>query len=148
MSGCDIKVSVQADAKAEITNEDVRKRAQLRQLDAAKAQALAVTKAGLSMVGSGFMSLLSDPSQLARFVGATVALAAGVYTARESAKLGRQRLAAVLGRPSLVRETSRVAVLKPIAAARIIWQRIQVRKNELNFWTISAHFGQAFSTGL
>ena len=49
------------------------------------------------MVGSGFMSLLSDPSQLARFVGATVALAAGVYTARESAKLGRQRLAAILG---------------------------------------------------
>ena len=91
----------------------------------------------------------------------------------ESAKLGRQRLAAILGhshntsvfssdfvlktcfvfpvragRPSLVRETSRVAVLKPIAAARIIWQRIQVRKNELNFWTISAHFGQAFSTGI
>ena len=112
----------------------------------------AQTKAGLSMVGSGFMSLLSDPSQLARFVGATVALAAGVYTARESAKLGRQRLAAILGhshnasffssdfvlktcfvfpvragRPSLVRETSRVAVLRPIAAARIIWQRIQVR---------------------
>ena len=45
MSGCDIKVSVQADAKAEITNEDVRKRAQLRQLDAAKAQALAVVSA-------------------------------------------------------------------------------------------------------
>ena len=51
MSGCDIKVSVQADAKAEITNEDVRKRAQLRQLDAAKAQALAVVSA--ETLGSG-----------------------------------------------------------------------------------------------
>ena len=44
-------MSVQADAKAEITNEDVRKRAQLRQLDATKAQALAVVSA--DTLGSG-----------------------------------------------------------------------------------------------
>jgi hypothetical protein len=70
-------------------------------------KAIAVTETALSMVGNGITNLLNEPAQLARLVGTGVALAAGVYSAREGAKLARQRIAAILGRPSLIRETSR-----------------------------------------
>jgi hypothetical protein len=51
---------------------------------------IAVVKTSLTLFGDGVKSLLSDPTQLSRLVGATVALAAGVYCAREGAKLTRQ----------------------------------------------------------
>jgi ATPase family AAA domain-containing protein 3A/B len=52
-------------------------------------------------------------------------LVASGFVAREAAKLGRQRLAAILGRPSLVRETSRLSALRPVSAARQLVQRLR-----------------------
>ena len=50
---------------------------------------------------------MRKPDQLALLIGAVTALAAGVYGAREGAKLTRHVLERYLGQPSLVRETSR-----------------------------------------
>eukprot|EP01051_Picozoa_sp_SAG22_P008082 SAG22_NODE_596_length_8727_cov_107.360338_8_plen_383_part_00 len=46
------------------------------------------------------------------------------FCAREAAKLGRQRLAAILGRPSLVQETSRLSILLPSSVAAAAWRAI------------------------
>ena len=79
----------------------------------------------LIQVGSGFQSLLSDREQLTRLVlGITAVLAAG-FASREGAKLIRQQLAAILGRPSLVRETSRITPLRPMTAAQTLATRFR-----------------------
>jgi hypothetical protein len=40
-----------------------------------------------------------------------------------------QRLAAILGRPALVRETSRVAITKPLQALRTVWTRTLAKRS-------------------
>ena len=70
-------------------------------------------------------SFLQDPEQMMRaFAGLSALMLAG-FTARETTKLARQRLLAVLGRPSLVRETSRLSALKPFAALRTLKERAE-----------------------
>ena len=59
--------------------------------------------------------------------GAITLLAAGVYTAKNSTSLVAKRLEAVLGRPSLVRETSRFSpvtfIQHPISHLKNIFKR-------------------------
>jgi hypothetical protein len=54
-------------------------------------------------------ALLGNPRQLATLLGSLLLVVAGGFLAREGATLGRQLLEAKLGRPKLVRETSRAA---------------------------------------
>lgn len=58
-------------------------------------------------MGRGAAALASDPETLLRLVASAVLLAAGVFAAREAASLAGREAARRLGRPSLVRETSR-----------------------------------------
>jgi ATPase family AAA domain-containing protein 3A/B len=63
----------------------------------------------LNGLGRGFINLISDTSRLATTLGALVLLAAGVFVTREGAKLIARQIEKRLGRPSLVRETSRAS---------------------------------------
>ena len=78
----------------------------------------------LQEVGRGVTQLLNHPEHMLRAIGGVVAVAVGVFTAREGAKLARKQLAAVLGRPSLVRATSRMSLTRPLHAMRVLRQRL------------------------
>ena len=89
-------------------------------------------------VGAALNALVQERGPRAplwRLLGASVAIAAGVYTAREGTTMARRVLARRLGKPALVRETTRVSgfgamlsrgtaaaawavVLAPVRAAR------------------------------
>ena len=60
-------------------------------------------------LGNGITTLLDDKRMMFAAVGGATALAAGVYGVREGARVTGRYLDRVLGKPSLVRETSRMA---------------------------------------
>ena len=72
--------------------------------------------------GAGLRAFLGDREQMARAVGIASALALGVYGARAAARVAGDHAAARLGRPSLVRETSRVSPLDALRPAG--WRRL------------------------
>ena len=72
--------------------------------------------------GAGLRAFLGDREQMARAVGIASALALGVYGARAAARVAGARAAARLGRPSLVRETSRASPLDALRPAG--WRRL------------------------
>ena len=93
-----------AEARA---SEDVTRRLLVTRVEAETAKAVSVLNAAFERLSEGGRALLSDPRQLALGVGATTALALGVYGAREGSRVGFRHLERLLGQPSLVRETSR-----------------------------------------
>jgi ATPase family AAA domain-containing protein 3A/B len=98
--------AAEAETRRERENKDVR-------LEMARAQAEEARKAtaafvrGVAAEVAGLASLAAQsPAQLAGAVGLLVALAAGVFAAKEAAALLRAVWQKRLGQPSLVRETS------------------------------------------
>ena len=71
--------------------------------------------------GAGLRAFLGDREQMARAVGIASALALGVYGARAAARVAGDHAAARLGRPSLVRETSRASPLDALRPAGWRW---------------------------
>ncbi len=72
--------------------------------------------------GAGLRAFLGDREQMARAVGIASALARGVSGARAAARVAGDHAAARLGRPSLVRETSRASPLDALRPAG--WRRL------------------------
>lgn len=112
-----------ARADLERVNEDVHRRAQAVELRHLHERAVEVAKTSIKLIGEGAYSLISDPTMALRTVVLLGGAATAVYGAREGTRLARTRLEAILGRPALVRETSRtkytspVSILKAAAAA-------------------------------
>lgn len=65
-----------------------------------------------SVVGTGLQSFVSDWDTMVKAAGAMSLLALGVYAAKNTTYLAARRMEAVLGKPSLVRETSRFSPLE------------------------------------
>ena len=112
-----------AAAKTERENEDVRRRAreQKGELEIAKAREI------LSAVGNGLSTLLSEDGlgRLGRLCGALLVVVAGGFAAKEASRVARTRLLAILGRPSLVRETTALSPFTaPLDAAKKIAKRM------------------------
>lgn len=103
------KALAEATARAalERENEELHARARLQQGGLDQEKAVEVAQTSLRLVGDGFFSLLSDPIASGRAVLLVFGCAAAVFGSREGFKLLRSRLEAILGRPALVRETSR-----------------------------------------
>ncbi|CAL8110523.1 unnamed protein product [Orchesella dallaii] len=109
-----IKEEAEVKAKVERENRDIY----LEQLRV-KAQESRVTtlesiKTIGSVVGTGLSAFVSDWDKMVQAAGAMTLLALGVYTAKNATTLAARRLEAILGRPSLVRETSRISPLEVV----------------------------------
>jgi ATPase family AAA domain-containing protein 3A/B len=65
---------------------------------------------GGKMLGDGLASYISDPDKLRNTVFTITGIAVGIYTARTSIGVAGRFIEARLGKPSLVRETSRATV--------------------------------------
>ncbi|PXF48289.1 ATPase family AAA domain-containing protein 3-B [Gracilariopsis chorda] len=91
-------------------------------------------KVATSSVGAGLSSFVSDREKVATVVGGLSAAAAGIYFARAAASVVGGYVAARLGKPSLVRDTSRITALsafrEPVKSVRHLWHRFQTQDAE------------------
>jgi len=106
-----IKKKSMADAEARIIEtkqtEDVKRRLLLEQIKADREKWIEVINTTFEHIGGGLRTILTDQNKLAVAVGGLTALAAGIYTTREGARVIWGYVDRILGQPSLVRESSR-----------------------------------------
>ncbi|RAL52530.1 hypothetical protein DM860_017224 [Cuscuta australis] len=105
-------IRIEAIAKAEgraleaKLTEDQNKRMLVDKINGEKEKWLAAINTTFTHVEDGFRVLLTDRSKLIMAVGGATALAAGVYTTREGARVTWGYINRILGQPSLIRESS------------------------------------------
>ncbi|GJS87468.1 ATPase family AAA domain-containing protein 3C [Tanacetum coccineum] len=105
-----IRVKAMAEAEgraheAKLTEEHNR-RMLLERVNGEKEKWLAAINTTFGHIEGGVRMLLTDRSKLVMTVGGVTALAAGVYTTREGARVMWGYVNRILGQPSLIRESS------------------------------------------
>lgn len=104
-------IDVEGRIRQQRLNQDIEM-AQLQQrLEADRVKLMQALQATFDNLGQGATVLLSDKEKLTKFVGGFVALAAGIYLSREAIRIIGKLIEQRLGKPSLVRETSRTSGL-------------------------------------
>merc|ERR1711865_1054311 len=104
------KAKAEADGKIkqERENEDIKLRLQQSESDSQQRQVLDAINLIFVRIADGSREIISDPERLLRLLGAVILLAAGVYFVREFSKVIAREIERRLGKPSLVRDTSRM----------------------------------------
>ncbi|KZV47607.1 ATPase family AAA domain-containing protein 3-B-like [Dorcoceras hygrometricum] len=105
-----IRVKAMAEAEgraheAKLT-EDHNRRMLLEKINGEREKWLAAINTTFSHIEGGVRVLLTDRSRLVMTIGGATALAAGVYTTREGARVIWGYVNRILGQPSLIRESS------------------------------------------
>ncbi|CAN7025665.1 unnamed protein product [Brassica oleracea var. botrytis] len=105
-----IRVKAMAEAEgraheAKLTEEQNR-RMLLDRINGEREKWLAAINTTFSHIEGGVKALLTDRNKLIMTVGGATALAAGVYTTREGARVTWGYINRILGQPSLIRESS------------------------------------------
>lgn len=114
-------IDVEGRIKQQRLNQDIEM-AQLQQrLEADRVKLMQALQATFDNLGQGAMVLLSDKEKLTKFVGGFVALAAGIYVSREAIRIIGRVIEQRLGKPSLVRETSRSSGLWGFFRSLFAW---------------------------
>ncbi|KAK8587086.1 hypothetical protein V6N12_021600 [Hibiscus sabdariffa] len=127
-----IRVKAMAEAEgraheAKLT-EDHKRRMLIEKVNGEREKWLAAINTTFSHIEGGFRTLLTDRNKLFMTVGGVTALAAGVYTTREGARVTWGYINRILGQPSLIRESS---------IAKFPWSVVmsQARNRILNYST-------------
>ncbi|GFY86391.1 AAA-type ATPase family protein [Actinidia rufa] len=105
-----IRVKAMAEAEgraheAKLT-EDHNRRMLIERVNGEREKWLAAINTTFSHIEGGIRVLLTDRNKLLMTVGGVTALAAGVYTTREGARVTWGYINRILGQPSLIRESS------------------------------------------
>ncbi|CAA7035775.1 unnamed protein product [Microthlaspi erraticum] len=105
-----IRVKAMAEAEgraheAKLTEEQNR-RLLMDRINGEREKWLAAINTMFGHIEGGFRTLLTDRNRLIMTVGGATALAAGVYTTREGARVTWGYINRILGQPSLIRESS------------------------------------------
>ncbi|KAL5557301.1 hypothetical protein UlMin_039537 [Ulmus minor] len=105
-----IRVKAMAEAEgraheAKLT-EDHNRRMLIERINGEREKWLAAINTTFSHIEGGVRTLLTDRNKLLMTVGGATALAAGVYTTREGARVTWGYINRILGQPSLIRESS------------------------------------------
>ncbi|PHT53454.1 hypothetical protein CQW23_07916 [Capsicum baccatum] len=87
--------------------EDVNRRMLVDRANAEREKWVAAINTTFDHIGGGFRAILTDQNKLVVAVGGVTALAAGIYTTREGARVVWSYVDRILGQPSLIRESSR-----------------------------------------
>ncbi|KAF5749112.1 ATPase family AAA domain-containing protein 3-like [Tripterygium wilfordii] len=88
-------------------SEDVNRRKLIDQANAEREKWVAAINTSFDHIGGGLKAILTDQNKLVVAVGGVTALAAGIYTTREGAKVIWSYVDRILGQPTLIRESSR-----------------------------------------
>ncbi|CAA0813105.1 AAA-type ATPase family protein [Striga hermonthica] len=106
-----IKVRAMAEAEGRAHEaslaEEVNKRMLVERANAEREKWVAAINTTFDHIGGGLRAILTDKNKLIVTVGGITALAAGVYTTREGARVIWSYVDRILGQPSLIRESSR-----------------------------------------
>eukprot|EP01018_Ginkgo_biloba_P037515 Gb_39829 [translate_table: standard] len=104
-----VKAMAEAEGRAHEAKlaEDVNKRMLVERVNAEREKWLAAINTTFDHIGGGLRALLTDQNKLVVAVGGATALAAGIYTTREGARVIWGYVDRILGQPSLIRESSR-----------------------------------------
>ncbi|XP_059624945.1 uncharacterized protein LOC132268180 [Cornus florida] len=87
--------------------EEVNKRMLVERASAEREKWVAAINTTFDHIGGGLRAILTDQNKLVVAVGGVTALAAGIYTTREGARVIWSYVDRILGQPSLIRESSR-----------------------------------------
>ncbi|KAJ8614241.1 hypothetical protein CTAYLR_001180 [Chrysophaeum taylorii] len=103
------RAKAEADAKARTDreNHDLSLELMREEMREKRETLLASMRLGFSMAGGAARDFLNNPSQMMSAVGVCSAIALGIFGARSAAGVAARYVEARLGKPSLVRETSR-----------------------------------------
>ncbi|KAL9241646.1 hypothetical protein vseg_015733 [Gypsophila vaccaria] len=103
-----VKAMAEAEARAHEAKltEDHNRRMLIERMSGEKEKWLAAINTTFGHIEGGVRELLTDRSKLVMTVGGVTALAAGVYTTREGARVSWGYINRILGQPSLIRESS------------------------------------------
>ncbi|GJN21934.1 hypothetical protein PR202_gb09458 [Eleusine coracana subsp. coracana] len=103
------KAFAEAEAKAleKKASLEVTRRLLIDQLTADREKWVQVINTTFDHIGGGVRTILTDQNKLVVAVGGVTALAAGIYTTREGARVIWGYVDRILGQPSLIRESSR-----------------------------------------
>ncbi|GLT29263.1 hypothetical protein SLA2020_041400 [Shorea laevis] len=87
--------------------EEVNRRMLLDRANAEREKWVAAINSTFDHIGGGLRAILTDQNKLIVVVGGITALAGGIYTTREGARVIWSYVDRILGQPSLIRESSR-----------------------------------------
>ncbi|XP_010261604.1 PREDICTED: ATPase family AAA domain-containing protein 3-B [Nelumbo nucifera] len=87
--------------------EEVNRRMLVERANAEREKWVAAINTAFEHIGGGLRAILTDQNKLVVTVGGVTALAAGIYTTREGARVVWGYVDRILGQPSLIRESSR-----------------------------------------
>ncbi|KAG2239321.1 hypothetical protein Bca4012_024065 [Brassica carinata] len=104
-----VKAMAEAEGRARESklSEDVNRRMLVDRANAEREKWVSAINTTFDQIGGGLRMILTDQNKLVVAVGGITALAAGIYTTREGAKVIWSYVDRVLGQPSLIRESSR-----------------------------------------
>ncbi|XP_058486923.1 ATPase family AAA domain containing 3 [Solea solea] len=109
-----IEAESKARAKVERENADIiREQIRLKAAEHRQTVLESIKTAG-AVFGEGFRAFISDKDKVTATVAGLTLLAVGVYSARNATGVAGRYIEARLGKPSLVRETSRFTVAEAI----------------------------------
>ncbi|CAD5169759.1 unnamed protein product [Musa acuminata subsp. malaccensis] len=87
--------------------EEVNRRMLVERANAERDKWISAINTTFDHIGGGLRAILTDQNKLIVAVGGVTALAAGIYTTREGARVVWGYVDRILGQPSLIRESSR-----------------------------------------
>ncbi|XP_010276772.1 PREDICTED: ATPase family AAA domain-containing protein 3-B-like [Nelumbo nucifera] len=104
-----VKAMAEAEGRAHEAKlaEEVNKRMLVERANAEREKWVAAINTTFEHIGGGLRAILTDQNKLVVAVGGVTALAAGIYTTREGARVVWGYVDRILGQPSLIRESSR-----------------------------------------
>ncbi|XP_068454684.1 ATPase family AAA domain-containing protein 3-A-like [Clinocottus analis] len=111
-----LRVEAEAKARAQVERENadlIREQIRLKAAEHRQTVLESIKTVG-AVFGEGFRAFVSDWDKLTATVAGFTLLAVGVYSARNATAVAGRYIEARLGRPSLVRETSRITVVEAI----------------------------------
>ncbi|NXO71538.1 ATD3A protein, partial [Phainopepla nitens] len=109
-----VEAEARARAKAERENADIiREQIRLRAAEHRQTVLESLRTAGM-LFGEGFRAFVTDWDKVTATVAGLTLLAVGVYSAKNATAVAGRYIEARLGKPSLVRETSRITVLEAL----------------------------------
>ncbi|KAG0472843.1 hypothetical protein HPP92_014285 [Vanilla planifolia] len=104
-----VKAIAEAEGRAHEAKlaEEVNRRMLIEKANAEREKWVTAINTTFEHIGGGLRAILTDQNKLVVAVGGVTALAAGIYTTREGARVVWGYVDRILGQPSLIRESSR-----------------------------------------
>ncbi|NP_991266.1 ATPase family AAA domain containing 3 [Danio rerio] len=127
-----LRVEAESKARARVERENadiIREQIRLKAAEHRQTVLESIRTAG-AVFGEGFRAFISDWDKVTATVAGLTLLAAGVYSARNATAVAGRYIEARLGKPSLVRETSRFTVAEALKHPIKVVKRLQSKPQD------------------